>query len=140
MIPALIRKCTEARQRGADDIVVWGDGSPSREFLYVDDAAAAILLATEHYDGEDPVNLGSGVEIRIRDLVCMIAKLTRFEGEISWDTRRPNGQPRRSLDVTRAERLFGFRARVPFEEGLRRTVAWYEAQVSSPVPERTTVS
>jgi GDP-L-fucose synthase len=126
VIPALIRKCVEARRRGDAHVEVWGDGSPSREFLYADDAAEAILLATERYDSEEPVNLGSGVEISIWDLAHLIARLTGFQGTFTWDTRRPNGQPRRSLDVSRAERLFGFRARTSFEEGLRRTVAWYE--------------
>ena len=133
VIPALIRKCTEARMRGDDQIVVWGDGSPTREFLHADDAAEAILLATERYDGEEPVNIGSGMEISIRDLAHLIARLTRFEGEFSWDASRPNGQPRRCLDVSRAEHLFGFRARTSFEEGLRRTVAWYEDRSRSTV-------
>jgi GDP-L-fucose synthase len=126
VIPALIRKCTDARMRRDDHIVLWGDGSPTREFLYVDDAAEAILLATERYDGEEPVNLGAGMEVSIRNLAHLIAQLTGFDGELRWDPSKPNGQPRRSLDVSRAERLFGFRARTSFEEGLRRTVAWYE--------------
>lgn len=125
VIPALIRKCIEAQEQGLPEVVVWGDGSPTREFLYVEDAAEGIVLATEKYDGPEPVNLGSGMEIRIRDLAEMIRRLTGFEGRLVWDTTRPNGQPRRALDTTRAERYFGFRARTPFEEGLRRTIAWY---------------
>jgi GDP-L-fucose synthase len=127
VIPALIRKCLEAKSAGAKSITVWGDGSPTREFLYVEEAAEGILLAAERYDGEQPVNLGSGMEISIKDLVRMICRLTGFGGEVIWDTRQPNGQPRRCLDTSRAERLFGFRARTSFEDGLRRTIAWYEA-------------
>lgn len=126
VIPSLIRKCVEARERKEDHIVVWGDGSPTREFLYVDDAAEAIVLAAEHYDGPEPVNVGSGMEISIKDLAYLVAKLTGYEGRILWDTSRPNGQPRRFLDTSRAENHFGFRARTPFEEGLRRTIVWYE--------------
>lgn len=125
VIPALIRKCLEAKQAGRDSIEVWGDGSPTREFLYVEDAAEGICLATESYNKSEPVNLGSGMEISIKDLVTLIAKLSGFEGKIVWDTSKPNGQPRRQLDVTRAEREFGFKAQVGFEEGLRRTIAWY---------------
>jgi len=128
VIPALIRKCIEAQARGEKEIVVWGDGSPTREFLYVEDAAEGILLASEKYNGSDPVNLGSGYEISIKDLVETIAHLTGFEGRLVWDTSKPNGQPRRGLDVSRAEALFGFRATTPFEEGLRRTIAWYQAR------------
>ena len=106
-------------------VTVWGDGSPTREFLYVEDAAEAILLATERYDKGEPVNLGSGNEISIKELVELIRRLTGFTGEIVWDTSKPNGQPRRKLDVSRAEREFGFRARFPFEEGLRKTIEWY---------------
>ena len=126
VIPALIRRSVEARERGDTEMVVWGDGSPTREFLFVEDAAEAILLAAERYDGAEPVNLGSGVEISIRRLAELIARLTGFQGTLRWDASRPNGQPRRLLDVSRAERLFGFRAWTPLEEGLRRTVAWYE--------------
>jgi len=129
VIPALIRKSVEARTRGDDHIVVWGDGSPTREFLYVDDAAEAILLAAEHYDGSDPVNVGSGMEISVKELAQLIARLTEFRGDLRWDHSKPNGQPRRALDVTRAERLFGFRAWTPFDEGLRRTISWYEESV-----------
>jgi len=125
VIPALIRKCLEAEDRGEKEIVVWGDGSPTREFLYVEDAAEGILLATERYDGPEPVNLGSGDEISIKDLAEMIARLTNFSGKLVWDTSKPNGQPRRGLDVSRAERLFGFRARTSFDAGLRRTIEWY---------------
>ena len=134
VIPALIRKCLEAKARGDRAITVWGDGSPTREFLYVDDAAEAIVLAAERYDGAEPVNLGSGSEISIRDLVTLIARLTGFAGQIIWDTAQPNGQPRRSLDTERARRLFAFQATTPFEEGLRRTIAWYEARTQEGVP------
>jgi len=125
VIPALIRKCIEAQDRGDDHIVVWGDGSPTREFLYIEDAAEGILLASEKYDGREPVNLGSGFEISIKDLVNLIVKLTGYEGEIFWDTSKPNGQPRRGLDTSRAKEYFGFEAQTPFEEGLRRTIEWY---------------
>jgi GDP-L-fucose synthase len=125
VIPALIKKCVEAVQANAPAIEVWGDGSPTREFLYVEDAAEGIVLAAERYDGDQPVNLGSGMEISIRDLVETIARLTGFKGDIVWDVSKPNGQPRRCLDVSRAEREFGFRAQVPFEEGLRRAIEWY---------------
>jgi GDP-L-fucose synthase len=130
VIPALIKKCVDAEEQGAEEIVVWGDGSPTREFLFVEDCVEGILLATECYTKSDPVNLGSGMEISIRDLVCLIAKFVGFKGEIRWDTSKPNGQPRRSLDVSRAEREFGFRACTPFEEGLRRTIEWYRAAQS----------
>jgi GDP-L-fucose synthase len=125
VIPALIRKCLEAQARGDDHIMVWGDGSPTREFLYVEDAAAGVILSAERYDGEEPVNLGSGNEISIKELVETIARLTGFTGRLIWDTAKPNGQPRRALDVSRAAEYFGFRAQMPFEEGLRRTIAWY---------------
>ncbi len=134
VIPALIRKCIEAQERGEKEIVVWGDGSPTREFLYVEDAAEGILAAAEKYDGPEPVNLGSGQEISIKDLAEMIARLTGFEGKLVWDTSKPNGQPRRALDVSRAKEYFGWQAKVPFEEGLRRTIAWYRehrAEVAS---------
>ena len=129
VIPALIRKCLEAQQRGDDHIVAWGDGSPTREFLYVEDATEGILLAAERYNRSEPVNLGSAFEIRIRDLLEMIARLTGFDGRIVWDTSKPNGQPRRKLDTVRAERYFGFRAHTPFEEGLRQTIEWYRANL-----------
>jgi len=125
VIPALIRKCIEANESGAQEIICWGDGTPTREFLYVEDAAEAILLAAERYNKSDPVNIGSGFEITIRDLVDLIVRLTGFEGKIVWDTTKPNGQPRRLLDVSKAEKEFGFRARVSLEEGLRRTIEWY---------------
>ena len=128
VIPAIIRKCLEAQERGEEEIVSWGDGSPTREFLYVEDAAEGIALAAERYNGPDPVNLGSGNEISIRDLVALIARLTGFSGRLVWDTSKPNGQPRRGLDVSRAEKLFGFRARTHFEEGLKRTIDWYRAE------------
>jgi len=128
VIPALIRKCLEAKQRNDSQVVLWGDGSPTREFLYVEDAAEGILRAAERYNGGEPVNLGSGMEISIKELAMLIARLTGYTGEFVWDTSKPNGQPRRALDVSRAEKLFGFRARVPFEEGLRRTIEWYRQQ------------
>jgi GDP-L-fucose synthase len=117
----------EARRRGAGEITLWGDGSPTREFLYVADAAEAIVAAAESYDGADPVNIGSGEEISIRDLADRIALLTAFTGRIAWDITKPNGQPRRCLDVTRAEREFGFRAHTNLDAGLRATVDWYLA-------------
>jgi len=125
VIPALIRKFIEAQERGDEKVVLWGDGSPTREFVYAGDAAEAILLASEKYNDSEPVNLGSGMEISIRDLAQLIASLTGYEGEFVWDTSKPNGQPRRALDVKRAEAYFGFRAQMPFEEGLRRTIDWY---------------
>jgi GDP-L-fucose synthase len=134
VIPALIKKCLEARARGDHQIVVWGDGSPTREFLYVEDAAEGIVLAGERYDSSEPVNLGSAFEISIKDLVGTIAKLTGFEGELVWDTSKPNGQPRRKLDVSRAETAFGFKSHTTFEDGLRRTIEWYTAQHAAPAP------
>jgi GDP-L-fucose synthase len=128
VIPALIRKCTDARKTGAPEIVCWGDGSPTREFLYVEDCAEAIVLATEQYEGPEPVNIGAGFEISIKELAEVVAELTGFRGQIVWDTSKPNGQPRRCLDVSWAERAFGFRARTTFRDGLARTVAWYEAK------------
>ena len=128
VIPALIKKCLDAQTRGEEAIEVWGDGSPTREFLYVEDAAEGILLATEHYHESQPVNLGSGNEVSIKALVEMIARLTGFAGRIVWDTTRPNGQPRRSLDTSLAKRAFGFEAQTGFEEGLRQTIEWYVAQ------------
>jgi GDP-L-fucose synthase len=125
VIPALIRKFLEAKEQGEKQVVVWGDGSPTREFLFVEDAAQGILLAAERYNDREPVNLGSGMEISIKDLAELIARLTGFEGTLAWDTSKPNGQPRRALDTSRAERGFGFRAQMNFEEGLRRTIEWY---------------
>ncbi len=129
VIPALIRKMVTAQDEGADEIVLWGDGSPTREFLYVEDCAAALRLAAERYDGPEPVNVGTGEEISIRDLATLVADSTGYAGRVRWDTSRPNGQPRRCLDTTRAAELFGFRAQVPLREGIARTVAWYRAQV-----------
>jgi len=130
VIPALIKKCVDARERGDDHIEVWGTGSASREFLYVDDAAEGIVLAAERYDGPEPVNLGVGREITIRELVELIARLTRFEGEIRWDPSKPDGQPRRALDTSRARERFGFVARSTFEDGLRVTVDRYESALT----------
>lgn len=126
VIPALIRKCIEAQTRGQKEIVVWGTGIPTREFLYVDDAAEGILLAAEHYDQAEPINLGAGFEISIKDLIELISRLTGFEGKITWDSSKPDGQPRRSLDTKRAEKGFGFKATVGFEEGLKQTIEWYK--------------
>jgi GDP-L-fucose synthase len=124
VIPAMIAKCLAAREQGVREIRLWGDGTPTREFLYVEDAAEAFVLAAERYDGSDPVNVGTGDEISIRDLALQIAAATGFEGELVWDSKQPNGQPRRQLDVSRARERFGFTAKVPFAEGLRRTIAW----------------
>ena len=130
VIPALIRKCIEAVEDGRDEIVCWGDGSPTREFLYVEDCAEAIVLAAERYEGADPVNLGTGFEISIQDLVGMIAELCGFQGRVIWDTTKPNGQPRRRLDTQRAWDRFGFQAKTDFREGLRRTIDWYKEKAS----------
>jgi GDP-L-fucose synthase len=121
----LILKCLEAQQQGADHIDVWGTGSASREFLYVEDAAEGIVLAAEHYDSSDPVNLGSGNEITIKDLIGTIARLAGFDGRIVWDPSKPDGQPKRRLHVSRAEKQFGFQAKTGFEDGLSRTIEWY---------------
>lgn len=126
VIPALIRKAIEAGERGDKELPAWGDGSPTREFLYVEDAADGILTATEKYNGDLPVNLGSGYEISIKDLTEMVARLTGFTGKIVWQTDKPNGQPRRGLDVSRAKELFGWSAQVPFEEGMKRTIEWFK--------------
>ncbi|MEW5828382.1 MAG: GDP-L-fucose synthase [Chloroflexota bacterium] len=126
VIPALIRKAIEAQERGDRELVVWGDGSPTREFLYVEDAAEGILTATEKYNRSEPVNLGSGYEISIKDLAGMIVRLTGFEGKLVWDTTKPNGQPRRGLDVSRANDYFGWQARTTFEEGLKNTIEWFK--------------
>jgi GDP-L-fucose synthase len=128
VIPALIRKCIEAKERGLETVEVWGRGQASREFLYVEDCAEAILMATERYNGPEPANIGSGSETTIRELAETIAKLTDFQGEIVWDTSKPEGQPRRRLDITKAERFFGFKAGTSLEEGLRKTIQWYLAQ------------
>ena len=130
VIPALIRKFVEAREAGAPEVECWGTGTPTREFLYVDDAARGIMLATERYDGAEPVNLGSGQEISIRDLATKIAELVGYEGRLVWDSSKPDGQPRRRLDVSRAEREFGFRAEIGLDEGLRRTVDWYRTHAN----------
>jgi len=126
VIPALVRKCIEARDTGADRVEVWGTGTASREFLYAQDAAEGIVRAAEHYDKPEPVNLGSGFEITIKDLVRIIAAETAFTGQVVWDASKPDGQPRRCLDTSRASREFGFQAKVPFEQGLAETIAWYE--------------
>ena len=126
VIPALIRKCVEAKNRGEKHITVWGTGKATREFLYVDDAARGIVLAAEKYNSSDPVNLGAGFEISIKKLVELIVTLTKFKGDILWDASQPDGQPRRCLDTTRAREEFGFEAKVSFEIGLKKTIAWYE--------------
>jgi GDP-L-fucose synthase len=131
VIPALIKKCCDAIDRGDGHIEVWGTGAASREFLYVDDCAQAIVLAAERYDKPAPVNIGAGREITIKDLVQLIARLTGFRGAICWDASKPDGQPRRCLDVSRAEREFGFRAATDFEDGLRRTIEWYRSDISN---------
>jgi GDP-L-fucose synthase len=125
VIPALIKKCVEALDNDDKEVVIWGDGSPTREFIYVEDAAEGIALAAEKYNGSDPVNIGSGNEISIKDLAELIAGLTGFNGKLVWDSSKPNGQPRRGLDVSRAEKYFGFKAKMSFNEGLRRTIDWY---------------
>ena len=127
VIPALIRKCVEAAEGGAQEVVVWGTGKATREFLHADDCARAILLAAEHYDSSEPVNIGAGFEISIRDLAYLIKELTGFQGELVWDTTKPDGQPRRSLDTMRAKEAFGFTAEIPFRDGLRQTIEWYRA-------------
>jgi len=138
VIPALVRKCVEAREAGERRVVVWGTGEATREFLHARDAAEGILAAAERYDGSEPVNLGAGFEIRIRDLVALVARLCRFEGEVVWDRTKPDGQPRRMLDTSRALREFGWKAKIGFEEGLRETIDWFERyrpSTSSPVDE-----
>jgi nucleoside-diphosphate-sugar epimerase len=132
VIPALVRKMVEARERDEPQVVLWGDGSPTREFLYVEDAADGIWLAAERYDGPEPVNLGTGEEISIRELAELVAELTGYDGDIVWDTSKPNGQPRRKLDVSRAEERFGFRAATPFRDGLERTITWYRMTAATP--------
>lgn len=134
VVPALIRKMLDARDAGAGSVVLWGDGRPTREFLYVEDCAEALVLAARRYDGREPVNLGTGEEISIRDLAALVAEITGFDGEISWDVSKPGGQARRRLDVSRAEALLGFRARTLLRAGLERTVTWYaehRAQLSA---------
>ena len=139
VIPALIRKIWSAKAGGQKSVEVWGDGSASREFLYVDDAAEAIVLATERYDGSEPVNIGVGREIAIKELVGLLCEIVGYRGAIVWDTGKPNGQPRRCLDVSRAQREFGFRARTDFEAGLRQTVEWWVAQ-AEPQRERASAA
>ena len=129
VIPALIKKCVDAINYGNDKIVVWGTGKPSREFIYAEDAAEGILLATEKYNKSDPVNIGAGFEITIKDLVNLIVKLTGFNGKIVWDTSKPDGQPRRMLDTSKAEKEFGFKAKTSFKEGLTKTTEWYRKQI-----------
>ncbi|GAI81064.1 unnamed protein product, partial [marine sediment metagenome] len=129
VIPALIKKCTDAIEKGKKEVVVWGTGKPTREFLFVEDAAEGIVAAAEKYDKSDPVNLGSGVEISIKDLVELIAKLTGFKGKIVWDSDKPDGQPRRMLDTSKAAREFGFRARTSFDEGLLKAIEWYRSGI-----------
>jgi GDP-L-fucose synthase len=129
VIPALIRKCEEARMAGADEVVCWGTGSASREFLYVDDCAEAIVAAAERHDDPEPINIGAAREITIKDLTVMIAELTGFEGKLAWDPSKPDGQPRRSLDTSRAREVFGFTASTELEDGLRQTIAWYRQNV-----------
>ncbi len=133
VIPALIRKALEAKEAGVDELVGWGDGSPTREFLYVEDAAEGLITAAVGYDGGEPVNLGSGYEISIKDLMEMVASLCGFDGRIVWDTAQPNGQPRRCLDTTRAESYFGFKARTSLEQGLQKTIDWYKENRPRPV-------
>ncbi|HEY5922155.1 MAG TPA: NAD-dependent epimerase/dehydratase family protein, partial [Kofleriaceae bacterium] len=125
VIPAMVRKCITAKEEGRDEVTLWGDGTPTREFIYVEDAAEGMILAAERYDSSDPVNLGSGDEISIKDLATLIGAATGYTGHFVWDTSQPNGQPRRRLDVTRAKERFGFEARTTFAEGLQKTVAWY---------------
>jgi GDP-L-fucose synthase len=135
VIPALIKKCVDAIDKGEDEIVVWGTGKATREFLYVEDAAEAIALATERYNKSEPVNIGAGFEISIKDLVEIVAKLTGFKGNVIWDTTKPDGQPRRCLDTVRAEREFGFKAKTELEGGLLRTIEWYKGSILSQRPE-----
>jgi len=130
-IPAIIKKCVDAVRNGSSKVILWGTGTATREFLYVDDAAEGIVLATEHYNDGAPVNVGAGAEIRIEDLAQLIARLTGFTGEIVWDATKPDGQPRRLLDTTRAQQAFGFRARMPFDEGLRQTIDWYKSRLTN---------
>ncbi|MCE5273071.1 GDP-L-fucose synthase [bacterium] len=135
VIPAIIRKCIEAKETGQNELVLWGDGSPTREFLYVEEAARAIVLATRLYDGAEPVNIGTGSETSIRQIAAQIASLTGYEGKIVWDSRMPGGQPRRCLDVSRARKYFGFESSYPLREGIEKTVEWYLARRNCP-PER----
>lgn len=131
VIPALIRKMVDAEDNGEPEVILWGDGSPTREFFYAGDAARGIVMAAERYNDSEPVNLGAGMEISIKDLAELISKLTGFSGKIKWDTSKPNGQPRRALDTKRAKEFFGFQAEMPFEEGLKRTIAWYRENMTT---------
>ena len=137
VIPALMRKCVEARNRGDASITAWGTGQVSREFLYAEDCAEGLVTAMENYDSPEPMNLGSGREITIKDLTQLVARLARFDGEIVWDSTKPDGQPRRCLDVSRAWNAIGFRARTTLEEGLRKTIDWYEANAETAAAGRT---
>jgi len=130
VIPALIKKCIDAKENNEDHITVWGTGKASREFIYVEDVTEGIILATEKYDKSDPVNIGAGFEIKIKDLVELIAKLTGFKGKIVWDTTKPDGQPRRMLDTSKAEEEFGFKAKIDFEKGLKKTIEWFRQNKS----------
>jgi len=130
VIPALIKKCIDAKENNDDHITVWGTGKASREFIYVEDAAEGIVLATEKYDKPDPVNIGAGFEIKIKDLVELIAKLTGFKGKVIWDSSKPDGQPRRMLDISRSEKEFGFKAKTDFKKGLHNTIEWFEQNKS----------
>jgi GDP-L-fucose synthase len=134
VVPAIVRKMLEAREAGSERVALWGDGSATREFLYVEDCADALLLAARRYDEPDPVNIGTGAEVSIRDLAALISEITGFAGEVAWDASKPGGQPRRRIDVSRAEHLFGFRARVPLRDGLERTVAWYSKHRAGALP------
>jgi GDP-L-fucose synthase len=133
VIPALIQKCVQAKNEGKNHIVVWGTGESTREFLYVEDAAEGIILATEYFDGNAPINLGAGMEISIRQLAHLIAQSVGFRGELIFDASKPDGQPRRMVDTTKAERLFGFRAKTSFEEGLHKTIEWYQQVMQSKI-------
>jgi GDP-L-fucose synthase len=136
VIPALIRKCEEARLAGRDEVVCWGTGSASREFLYVDDAAEAIVAATERYDGPEPINVGASSEITIRDLTELIVRLTGFDGKLAWDSSKPDGQPRRCLETSRATELLGFTASTSLEDGLRETIDWFREHTLAAAPAR----
>jgi GDP-L-fucose synthase len=137
VIPALIRKMVEATERGEDAVRLWGDGSPTREFLYVTDCADCLILAAERYDRPEPLNIGTGEEITVHDLAALVADVTGFEGQITWDATKPNGQPRRSVDVSKAEQLLGFQARTPLREGIERTVAWFQRVSAQATSSRT---
>jgi GDP-L-fucose synthase len=137
VVPALIRKMVEATERGENAVRLWGDGSPTREFLYVTDCADCLILAAERYDRPEPINIGTGEEITVHDLAALVADVTGFEGQITWDATKPNGQPRRSVDVSKAEQLLGFQARTPLREGIERTVAWFQRVSAQATSSRT---